>query len=112
MWVRTFPKAAVQDATPGATELWWYRCGVVQRVADGRIGAVGHGSQRKLSMPANQMKDIWVRQPEEGIPLCPDTWLASILGMTVEVKQVHNGQVGQEEVPGRGERHQWRWPGR
>lgn len=32
---------------PGATEPWWYRCGVVLRVADGRIGAVGHGSQRE-----------------------------------------------------------------
>lgn len=49
------------------------------------------------------MKDIWVRQPEEGILLCPDTWLASILGMMMEVKHVHNGQVGQDEVPGRGE---------
>lgn len=49
------------------------------------------------------MKNIWVRQLEEGIPVCFDTWLASILGMMVEVKHAHSGQVGQEEAPGRGE---------
>lgn len=43
---------------------------------------------RKLLMLENQMKKSCVKQPEEEMPLCPDTWLPSSLGMVVEVKQM------------------------
>lgn len=84
--------------SPGAIELWCYRCGVVQQVADGHMVAVGHGSQQE-AVNASKPDEEHLGQAARGRdPLYPDKWLASTLGMIVEVKHVHNGQVGQEEA--------------
>lgn len=70
------------------TELRCYRYGIVQRVTDGCIAVVSHGSQQKTVNASKPDEEYLGQVARVRIPLCPDTWLASILGMMVEVKQI------------------------